>query len=281
MSWFLISLIPVSNALPVPGVQILAERWLYLPSVGACALGGWGAWILYRRTRRWMRPGWALVSAIVLLLFGVRTFLWCYSWRSKESLARTMVASAPDEPLGYTNLGVALVEKGKVEEAVGEYRKAIQLKPDFFQAHYNLGNALWHQGKAEEAIAEYRRAVSLDPDFAQAYFNLGLALGERGKVEEAIVAYRRAVQLKPDYAQAHYNLGVTLGQQGKAEEAMAEYRHAIELLPDYAQALENLAAMLDVQGQRKEAKGYWERALESEKRPEWLGLIRTRLAETN
>jgi tetratricopeptide (TPR) repeat protein len=75
-----------------------------------------------------------------------------------------------------------------------------------------LGNALAAQGKISEAIGAYRKAIELRPDYAQAHNGLGTALRSQGKLVEAIAAYRKALELVPDYAEAHKNLAVTLRQ---------------------------------------------------------------------
>ena len=81
--------------------------------------------------------------------------------------------SSPTTPIAHTNLGIALRDQGKLDEAIAEYRKAIRLKPDLAEAHHNLGIALASQGKLDEAIAEYRKAIRLKPDVAEAHINLG------------------------------------------------------------------------------------------------------------
>jgi tetratricopeptide (TPR) repeat protein len=98
-------------------------------------------------------------------------------------------------------------------------------------AHFNLGIALHDQGKLQEAIAEYHEAIRLKADHALAHINLGGALHDQGKTEEAIAAYRAAVRLKPDYSVAHYNLGLALKVQRKPAEAVAEFRKARENAP--------------------------------------------------
>ena len=82
------------------------------------------------------------------------------------------------------------------------------------RAHNNLGNALKEQGKLDEAVACYRRALELKPDFAEAHNNLGIALKDQGKLDEAVACYRRALELKPDFAEAHDNLGGALEEIG-------------------------------------------------------------------
>ena len=194
---------------------------------------------------------------------------------------REAIRLKPGYAEAHNNLGNALGEQGKHEEAEKELREAVRLKPDYAEAHSNLGNALGDQGKLDEAVAAYREAIRLNPDLAEAHYNLGVALGEQGKLDEAVAAYREAIRLNPDYAEAHYNLGNELRKQGKTEEAIAEYREAIRLNPDDAEALENLAITLDAKGERKEAREFWERGEKLEKRPEWVERIKKRLGETD
>ena len=87
---------------------------------------------------------------------------------------------------------------------------------DFAEAHYNLGNALVDKGKVDEAIATTGRPSPSIPSIAEAHYNLGIALLDKGKVDEAIAEYREAIRLKPDFPDAHYNLGNALRDQGQA-----------------------------------------------------------------
>ena len=167
------------------------------------------------------------------------TTTWAPPSRARGNWSKRSPASAgrlelnPDHAETRTNLGVALKDQGKLDEAVACHRQALQLKPDYAEAHNNLGNALREQGQQEEAVACYRRALELKPDFAGAHNNLGIVFKEQAKLEEAIACYRRALQLKPDYAEAHSNLLFTLQYRTGVTppalaEAHAEYdrRHA-------------------------------------------------------
>jgi tetratricopeptide (TPR) repeat protein len=312
VSWFLLGLVPVSNLVPLPRL-IAAERWLYLPSVGLCVLGGWGAWVLYRRTRGWVRAAWIGLIGLVLVLFGIRTWLWNPAWGSEESLAKAIIAADPGYELGYSDLGSALAKEGKYQEAEKECRKAIRLepndaiahstlgvalamqgklaeaeqecreairvKPNYAEAYFNLGNVLDGDGRLYEAEQAFRKAIEIKPSYAEARVNLGNTLSGEGKLDEAVESYRDAIKLSPEDAEAHFDLGTVLGQQGKLEESVQECREAVRLKPDYAEALENLAYTLDKLGRRTEAREFWARAGKIEKRPGWQGLIQKRLGE--
>ena len=107
----------------------------------------------------------------------------------------------------YSLKGFIASDQHKLDEAISEYRQAIQLDPKSALPHNNLGNVLSNQGKAEEAISEYRQAIQLDPKDALPHNGLGNVLSDQGKAEEAISEYRQAIQLDPKYAAPHSNLG--------------------------------------------------------------------------
>jgi len=112
-------------------------------------------------------------------------------------------------------------------------RRIIADRPETDQnvlwAHNLAGNILLDQGKTDEAIAEYRKAIELDPRHAWPDNNLGFTLSGQQKTDEAIAEYRKAIELDPSLALPHKNLANILREQGKTEEADAEDRKAAEL----------------------------------------------------
>jgi tetratricopeptide (TPR) repeat protein len=131
---------------------------------------------------------------------------------------------------------MALNDQKKLDEAIAEYRQAIEIDPKFAPAHYGLGLALYDQKRLDDAIAEYRKAIEIDPKYAFAHSNLGMALHAQKKLDEAIAEYRQAIEIDPKLVPAHYNLGNALYHQNKLDEAIAEYRKAIEIDPKFAPA---------------------------------------------
>ena len=166
-----------------------------------------------------------------------------------EALAKQF----PNEPVIANLLGAVYVGLGHLEEAVANYTRALQIKPDFAEAHNNLGNVLKSLGKPEEAVASYHRALLIKPDFAEAHSNLGDALNDLGKPEEAVASYHRALQIKPDFVVAHNNLGAALNDLGKPEEAVSSLTKALQIQPNLAEAHSNLGVALNELGKPEEA----------------------------
>ena len=153
-----------------------------------------------------------------------------------------------------------LAEKGRFEESVAEWRRALALSPDDAKAHNNFGRALAGKGDFEQAIVHWSKALEADPRYWEAHNNLGVALVGRGKLSEAIGHFRQVLDANPNYAEVHGNLGRALGLAGKSDSAIAEWRKAIELNPRYAQAYKDLGTELSRKGRQDEALAAWQQA---------------------
>jgi len=144
----------------------------------------------------------------------------------------------------HNNLGNALRDTKQLDEAIVEFQRAVELKPESADIHRNLGTALYDKGRFDEAIAAHRQAIHLKPDYAEAYSNLGIALTDAGQLDEAMAAYWQAIRFKPGFAEAYSNLGNALRGIGQLDEAIAAYREAIRLKPGLAGAHSNLVFTL-------------------------------------
>ncbi|MDI6829330.1 MAG: tetratricopeptide repeat protein, partial [Armatimonadota bacterium] len=142
---------------------------------------------------------------------------------------------------GYNNLGLAYATRGQIDEAIKQYKRALELQPTHFFAHSNLGDALVAKGKLDEAAIHYRQAIIALPNNPKPYFKLGTLYGEKGQIDDEILQYRKAISLKPDFGEAHNNLAVALYYKGKYAEAWKEVRlarkYGIKPSPDFLKAL--------------------------------------------
>jgi predicted O-linked N-acetylglucosamine transferase (SPINDLY family) len=168
----------------------------------------------------------------------------------------------PDYAEAHVNLGNSWKDQGNLTEAEACYRRALELAPGLAVVHSNLGNVLQEQGHQDAAVACFRRAVMLQPDYAEAHNNLGQALRQEGQLDEAAAECRRALELNPDFAAAHNNLGNALQEQRRLDDAVACYRRALELQPGFAEAHHNLGQALREQGKLDEAIACFRRAVD-------------------
>jgi len=129
-----------------------------------------------------------------------------------------------------------LRQRGELESAAGELRKAIQLSPTDGPSLLNLAQILRQQGKTESAHEVMRKFGELRKDRetmkqAQVYDDTAIRLVERGDLNAGIGYFRAAVDLRPDFSEFHRNLAKALFQTRKLEEAGKEYETAIRLNP--------------------------------------------------
>lgn len=130
-----------------------------------------------------------------------------------------------------TWLGAAYGQSGNPTVSAGILTIATQLYPRDAGAHFNLALAYGATGNTEE-IPEYRRTLDIDPDYVLAYLNWGAALYEKGQYVEAIKVYREGIDVNPLFASLHYSLGLALEQEKKTAEADAEMALAKKIDPN-------------------------------------------------
>ena len=265
--WYLGMLVPVIGLVQV-GAQSMADRYTYLPLIGIFLIAVWGVADL-AAGRRWGRIAMAGAAGTVILVCMVGTRYQVRHWRNGIALFEHALEVTRDNSLAHNNLGLALMEQGKPEEAIAHYQEAIAHYRDAVGiapivgalAHYNLGVVRMGQGKTDEAIRQFREALKIRPEYAEAHTNLGLALISQGKTDEGITHFREALRIHPESIMAHLNLGVVLAQKGKNDKAIAHFRKALEIDPQSAEANTNLGLALISQGKTDEGITHFREAL--------------------
>ena len=268
LAFFFVALSPTSNLILLIG-SIMAERFLYLPSVGlaGCAVAAIH-WLGQRQLvkRRAAAPvAWAALG-LACLAFTARTYARNFDWQDDFSLWSSAVEVCPGSARPHYNLALEFERiPGRQPEAIAEYQAALRIDPNFVEAHNNLANTLARMpGRLPEAIAEYQAAMRLRPERAEGHFNLAVALAHTpGREAEAISEFRTALRIRPDFADAHNALAAALAPlPGRQAEAIAEYQAALRIQPNRAEFHYNLAnALAAMPGRQADAIGEYQAAL--------------------
>jgi tetratricopeptide (TPR) repeat protein len=153
-------------------------------------------------------------------------------WRSDETLFSHAIAVTQDNEIAHLNLGVVYEKQGRLDDAMREYRTALQINPHREHTHNNIANLLDMTGHPPEALAEYQAALALNPNSVATHLNLGTLRAELGQFTEAAAEFATAAQLAPADARPPYQTGKLLLKQGRDAEAVAELRRALQLDPD-------------------------------------------------
>jgi tetratricopeptide (TPR) repeat protein len=168
--------------------------------------------------------------------------------------------------------GINFQEAGRIEDAIAEHEKALELDPDFVLAHANLIILYGKTNQPQKAEEHFRAAARLNPNSADSYYNYGVLLFTERKYPEAEEMFQKAVEINPYHSQAFHNLGIIREQQGRLDDALELYRKAVERQPDFPLAHFNIGRILANQKKYDEAISQFQLALspESENTPAYL-----------
>jgi protein O-mannosyl-transferase len=260
--WYLGTLLPTIQLVQV-GSQVIADRFVYLPQIGICICIVWGTAEFLRSSAFVIRHITMCCSIVVLSTLTVRAWQQTHYWRDSETLwNHALACTVLPNPAAHLNLGVALAGRGKLAEAVEQYREVLRVNPNHTLALNELGKVLAKRGQFVEAIAYYRTALAIRPDSAEAHNNYGLALIGLKNYDEAAKHFLQAIEVKSDFPAAYGNLGNLMLTRGRVDEAIRYCRMALEISPDFPQAQENLAAALLERGEVGEAIDRYRKALQ-------------------
>ena len=257
--WYVGMLVPVIGLVQV-GVQAMADRYTYLPQIGLTIALAWGA---KHALAPWPHGGRLLgaASALAMVVLMECAHHQASFWLDSETLWRRAIACTGDNAVAYSTLGDALTARGRPDDALAAYHKALEIQPSDKNARFNLGKALIDCGRFDDAIADFQEILNANPDFAAAHYNLGTALERKKQFDEAIQHFRKAVELEPDLAEAHKSLGLALANTGRLDEAVSQYEQSLAIQPDDAQCHNNLGVALAHRGQLEPAIAHFQMAL--------------------
>jgi tetratricopeptide (TPR) repeat protein len=228
--WFLGTLVPVIRLVQIGG-QTMADRYFYIPSIGlfiALVLG------LTDVTKRWRIAPLvgAGVALGVLLILATLTNAQIQRWRDSFTLFEYTLAVTPPNFLIEHNLGLAMGDSGRYDEAAVHFEKALQMDPNFYEGLVALGVTREFQGRLREAIQCFQAAIHSQPDTPKAHVQLGHALWKQDDHQGALEEMRRASQLAPEDEDIRADFGNCAGVGGQATRG---YRAISRGAPDESQ----------------------------------------------
>ncbi|HEY5234175.1 MAG TPA: tetratricopeptide repeat protein [Verrucomicrobiae bacterium] len=263
--WFLGTLVPTIGIVQV-GLQSMADRYTYLPSIGILILAVWGVNDLLNSHPQKIKIA-AVAGSIVFAVCLAITSIQIGYWQNSITLARHAIEVTENNYVAYDSIGRALTERGQVDEALPFFEEAARVGPHYLQSQINLAFVLQSKNRQAEAIKYWERAVQLSPNDPGWRCDFGMALVQDGRLEDAADQFNKVIRLHPDFFMAHYDLASDLFKQGKTAEAVAQYRETLRLQPDFSDALNQIAWILSTNpdpklGSSREAVQFSKRACE-------------------
>jgi protein O-mannosyl-transferase len=233
--WFFISVAPRSSIIPAP--ELVCDYKTYIPALGILLLISITLAKLIDVGIKACKnmPSWfygrPAQTAFLILLFvpiGFSAFQRNKVWSNPIAFWQDIVEKAPKKARGHNNLGVALSEVARFNEAIPHYYTAIKLDRNYSDPYSNLSVAYASKGMTDQAIAALKEAIRIFPHYPEAYNNLGTLLIKKKEFETAKRVLHTALKLRPYYGKAFFNLGRMYLEQGNEQEAWNHFKKATE-----------------------------------------------------
>ncbi len=279
------------------GKAFMSDRFTYIPYLGLFfILAKTYSDIESGKIQTSLKSILPYVAATFVALCAVLTVLQNNSWRSSVALWENATARNPQDPLSWSNLGLAQDDLKENEKSAKAYEQALKVDPNYFDAIFNLGVAFNKLKRYDDAAKMFGRAIELRPDFPDSWYGraqvwiskgdylkaiadiekyaqmkpsepadkvqvaLGMAYAGANQHERAIEAFDLALKIKGD-PEYHFRKGNSLAPLGRMQEAIASYDAALALDPNYAEAINNKGNALASMGRFPEAIALFDQAI--------------------
>ncbi len=253
--WMFVTLSLESSLFPIS--DVINEHRLYLPMAGF-GLAVTAALIRLFHSRTIL----VSVFGIVIAVFSVLSYIRNEAWGDKPAFWQDIARKSPNKARVHNNLGIIYADAGRVDEALAEYRKAVELDGNYAHPHNNLANIYFKQDRFAEAREELAQALAVDPDYPGGYYNLGNVAWAEEKFDEAAEHYAAAIRLRPSFVPAMVALGKCYRRKGDIAKGEFYFRAALRIDPDYDAAYSNLGDMYLGLKRYKDALWYYQQAVQ-------------------
>jgi tetratricopeptide (TPR) repeat protein len=241
IGWFLITLVPVYNLVEI--YHPLAERYLYLPTIGFClvlAAAVHAAAKKYFSYPSTVNAAILIPVVVILSLYSAATIMRNSVWQNNFTLWSKTVQKSPNSLAARGGLGMAYLTKGMLDEAAEQFEIAIKLYPRHHKNYYNLGLVHHQKGELNKALEYFSRSVALNPTSAKGHYNLATVYLQQRAWDLAIRHYVKVNELDPAKVMAHYNLGMAYAMQEKLDSAVSAWEKVLQLEPQHTMAKNNI-----------------------------------------
>ncbi|MFN0173394.1 MAG: tetratricopeptide repeat protein [Saprospiraceae bacterium] len=280
------------------GKAFMSDRFTYIPYLGLFfILAKTYSDIEFGKIKSGLKSMLPYLAAGFVTMCAVLTLLQNTTWKSSVALWENATAKNPNDPLSWSNLGLAYDALEDYEKATKAYEQAVKVDPLYFDANFNLAVAFNNLKRYDDAARMFGRAIELKPDFADSWYgrgqvwlikgdfpkaiadlekfaqidtkepkdkiqsSLGMAYAGAGQNDRAMAAFDLAIKIKPD-PDHYFRKGNALAAMGKMQEAIACYDASLALTPNYADAVNNKGNAYASMGKFQEAMAEFNKAIE-------------------
>lgn len=268
---YLASIFLFSNLVsPVAGM--IGDRLTYVASFGFCLALGYVFHLLFEKFNSGIGRK-VVTAAFVLLLvsWGGMTIARNAQWKDALTLMRNDIKHVPNSAQAHNLLASHLMKNSfepeyaseaisMRQEAIGHFKQAVRIWPEFFNVWYDIGRAYMTINQPDNALPAYKEAHRLDSTFYDATINVAIISEQRGNIPQAIDYYERCIRINPEMREPYGNLSYLLFREGRFEESAAVNELAIIQHPAWKDPYLNLSRTYQALGDAERANDYALRA---------------------
>ncbi len=302
--FYLLSMFFLLRVNKIYNVDVIADRFLYLPGLGLCIVFGM---IVDELSRRKGRPVlWAVLGIIFSLLMS-KTYQQCTIWKDSLTLWNHVLKHEPAAVFAYNNRGIVYEEQGKLDLSLADYNKTIEIIPAYIKTYIhrgiiygkmgeydmalqdltkviashpdwnalnNRGNIYQMQKRYQLAIDDYNAAIQYNPHVETIYDNRGASYTELGQYQDALKDFNTAISLNPEYVNSYVNRGLVMEKLARYDEAMTNYNQALQIDPNMMKSWVRRATLYKQLGKLDAAIADYTKAISLA--PQWSELYNNR-----
>lgn len=199
---------------PILVAWMIADRYLYIASLAFSLIL---VTYLMRLENTLGIKNFALITVLIIsTLYSIKIVTRNNDWRTRRTLWEATVRDYPTSARAYNNLGDVYAKDGEYERAEEAFAKAMEIKPDYYEALHNMGHVYMRMGQYDKAIATFENVLDKNPNIFQANHNLAVVYLEMGDYDKSIEYAQKALQIQPDYELS--TLVIQEAQRRKAQE---------------------------------------------------------------
>lgn len=234
MMFFLINILLVLEIIPL-GVQVVKERYVYLPSIGMYY--AFASLLIFFFPLRKPTAKWPIIIvSLFLLWFGLSTYSRTLTWKDSISLWNDVIQTYPEASAAYINRGNAYLAIEDYQLAVDDYSQALFHEPNAADAYLNRAIGHYHLDKKTASLLDYDRAIAMGIDDAEAYNSRGLLRASIGDDEGALEDFVQASKIEPAFVDAWVNLGLIYASNSSYARAFESFSSALKADAESARA---------------------------------------------
>lgn len=245
---FYFSSVCVTSNLFIEIGATMAERFLFVPSIAYCTAVAFLLAKLFKANTATLSyrtaPKFTWVILGISVLYSLKTVARNEDWKDNFTLFKNAVELSPGSWRTQNCMGTTYKEmayaatdpelrKQYIAEAIGFYKEAILIYPDYDVTQANIGAAYYIAGDIDSAIVHLNRSIELGSESEIPYVNLGNVYLNLNKFDVAILNYKKALSIKPNDIMSLFYMGIAYVDLKKYDSAVINFKKTIEIAPEY------------------------------------------------